>query len=411
MRTRRGKYQHLIRFSGDTLYQVDNDATYGQMVARCPEDYYGEIHRSGEFRHNPSFKNHPPYPREVGVVIPKRVDEFRSALESQRVVSPEECDDHTPKGIDVFNPDLTDIFDKLGEVFGPPIWEDIPHIPVWFPGMKRDITPEGDVVEAPIQPEVCKMSESVFDDIVKTAVKHTPIRSLTQFGIETAAKIILDEVGPKAIVGFQYADWIMDNSEKRFKDLIEAMKSDTPIPRRDVRGMEITDRTQIAETIAVLNSELVKHGVSFNNVYFPRQVEDQEITVYEEVLAKHNLDPSDHLVGDDDEILKNLRRSVLNELDDWKRKVDIYHGCDLLLGEARLKLLDRQFKHVRRYAKTIIKRVTGYGDDWELVHLDLAQQDHFGFLTRDRDSHQHTRHFTVKLVDYNWIIVEENGYA
>lgn len=371
---------------------------------------------------------HPQYAVDAGVAIPKKVDEFSTALEPQKVISPEEC------GIYVCTPtgrkptehvhSTNDLLDSLPSSQLNREWKAIDPVPECFGYMERNLTPAGDIVETPITPEEPKLTESIFEIIAKQVVCNTPMCSLTPDGIKCAARTLIATVGGNAMGRMQYADWIMDHGESTLQHLIDVLCKDGVIPRDIPHAISTKERLVLVALIEAINDEMRKTGTDPHFIRIPERwfsaydlyaannpgetVEDFLRNCNAPRVEKNPNDPDPIKADVDPEtVLKNLRTSVLNALDDWKRKIDIYHGNDLRLGEARVNLLERQFKHVRRYAKTIIKRVTGYGDDFELIHLDLAQQDHFGFVTKDRYSNQHTRHFTIKFVEYNWIIVEE----
>jgi len=100
------------------------------------------------------------------------------------------------------------------------------------------------------------------------------------------------------------------------------------------------------------------------------------------------------------------RKVVISALNDWKRRVDARHAYHSDQTQERTHLQEVQFKHIKRYAKDVVKSVLENTDDI-LVHIDVAEQNSFGFITGSADGKTHTRHFTVKFHEKNWIIVED----
>lgn len=275
---------------------------------------------------------------------------------------------------------------------------------------------------------VAPQADNFFTTVANFATRQAVIKNLSPEGQVMAAKLIMEEVGFNGFERLQYADWIMDHGGSRVGDLIDAMRSPGCIPRDAPDEITLPQMYRLREFISTLHAVLIEHDAPKHLIRTPRdnapsayelyKQHNPNATVDEFLATMHGptsemsttLDPngpdSFEIATDPETQLKQLRSVVLTALDDWKRNVDAYHGYYQHLGEARINLLERQFKHIRRYAKTIIKRVTGYGDDFELVHLDVAAKEHFGFVTKDRHSDLHTRHFTIKFVDNNWIITE-----
>lgn len=94
------------------------------------------------------------------------------------------------------------------------------------------------------------------------------------------------------------------------------------------------------------------------------------------------------------------RKVVISALNDWKRRVDARHAYHSDQTQERTHLQEVQFKHIKRYAKAVVKSVLENTDDI-LVHIDVAEQDNFGFITGSADGKSHTRHFTVKFHEKN----------
>lgn len=314
-------------------------------------------------------------------------------------------------------------------------WSDIKPLPEFYPGLKRELTTEGDVVETPITPEESVVTTPSFIETILTkAVITIPLRNLTDFGATESVNYLFDKLTPQEFGNLQYAKWIIDHGNSTTLDLLEALQTTTPLPLEKAHPLSDAEHARLMAYIDKINSTLMARGIDPHYVSTPEAWQAQKAPDLENMsafdLIKQNqpsltheqyladcfghgsvaMDPNEpnplKLVLDSEQELKVLRSMIITALDTFKDNVDQSYGCYDHLGEARNTLMSKQFKHVRRYAKQLVRRLTAPGDTFEQVFLDTAEADHFGFLTRDFITDQWTRHFTIKFVDENWLIVE-----
>lgn len=376
----------------------------------------------------------------------QRAEEFTKMLEPQKVLHPEEC------GITQVLPYIAVMKEVHGRVAKPlPAthtlkelleclpssqvrWSDIKPLPEFYPGLKRDLTVVGDVVETPItveEPVVTKLSP--IETILARAVNSVPMRHLTDFGATEAVKYLFDKVGPQGFNGLNYSKWIMDHGNSNTYDLLEALQTTTLIPIEKAYPLSDAEHARLVAYIGKINSTMIANGFDphfvtppevwqSQNVFTPGYKSAFEIAqeqnpglTYDEWTEsmrspKVAMDPNDpnplNLTFDPEQVLKDLRGSLLVALDDFQAKVNKSYGWFDHLGEARIRLIDKQFKHARKYVKQLVNRLTAPGDNADMVFLDGTATDELGFLFRSQNDSDWKRHFAVKFVNDNWIVVE-----
>lgn len=360
------------------------------------------------------------------VPLPKQIDRFAQLLEPQKVLHPDECGivqthSHTLKELLEYVPSSI----KL--------WSDIQPLPEFYHGLKRELTPQGDVVETPIVPEESKMSKpNMIETILTQAVNTVPLRHLTDFGAGESVKYLLTQLTPQDFGNLQYAKWIMDHGNSNTYDLLEALQTTAPMPVKKAYPISHEEHQRLTAYIGKINSTLIASGIDPHYVTSPEVWQTQKVSDFEHMsafdLIKQNhpeltleqyladclgrgsvvMDPNDPnpLKLDPEQDLKVLRSMIMSALDYFKDKVDESYGYYDHLSEARHELMSKQFKHVRRYAKQLVRRLTVPGDTLDNVFIDTAEVDSIGFLTRPDEHSEWSRHFTVKFVEDNWLIVE-----
>lgn len=527
-RVRTGNRESIVEYNYSMAYvgEIYKD----RLIGECDEygnlrDYYvspeleARLAKLGEefIRQNPEL-----------ALPPKRVDEFTQMLEPQKVLHPEEC------GITQVLPHIAVMREVYGRVAKPlPYthtlkdmleclpssqvrWSDIKPLPEFYPSVERELTTEGDVVEAVnireayialsdeekatvhdmyqrvppdvrdsrgilkhmyINPPVFTNEEyhkltvefmdnlikagdivahygliraarqrlakdkeskeptmptpSFIDRILTQAVISIPLRSLTDFGADESVKYLFTKLTPQEFGNLQYAKWIIDHGNSTTIDLLKALQTTTYLSLEEAYPITPDECERLCAYIVKINSTLLENGVDpryvappevwqSQNVFTPgyksafeiAQEQNPGLTFDEWTCSMRSpiveMDPDDPnpLKLGPEHDLKVMRSMVINALDIFKDQVDQSYGYYEHLGEARITLMTKQFKHLRRYAKQLVRRLTAPGDTLDQVFIDATQTDHFGFLTRDLNTNEWTRHFDVKFVEDNWLIVE-----
>lgn len=375
-------------------------------------------------------------------IPPKRVEEFRQVLEPQKVLHPEECGfiPHVGAMKDTYHqvakplPATHTLKDLLECLPSSQIqWSAIKPLPEFYPGLKRELTLDGDVVETPITvEEPVVTTPSFIETILTRAVIKVPLRNLTDFGATESVKYLFTKLTPQEFGNMQYAKWIIDHGNSTTVDLLEALQTTTPIPLEKAYPLSDAEHARLVAYIDKINSTLIASGIDPHFVTPPEVWQSQKAPDLENMsafdLIKQNqpdltheqildslrgpvvMDPNDpnplNLTFDPEQVLKDLRKSLLVALDDFQAKVNKSYGWFDHLGEARIRLIDKQFKHARKYVKQLVNRLTAPGDNADMVFLDGTATDELGFLFRSQNDSDWKRHFTVKFVNDNWIVVE-----